>query len=206
MSRTCTLPDCERDHLARGLCAMHYQRYRKSGDPYYVKPNLGNVSPRPVVTHRTCLDCGHYGEVADFTPKRNICTPCHSKRKSAWSKANPEKQRASKARNAEQIRQRENARRASRKGIDPLVVDQYRAGHTGLCDICGQHCLSGRSLAIDHDHATGEFRGLLCSNCNRGLGMFKDNPALLIEAAFYLTLRTPVAPSDLLALIEAQHG
>ncbi len=39
---------------------------------------------------------------------------------------------------------------------------------------------------IDHDHSTGKVRGLLCSCCNTGIGMFKDNPDVLDRAAFYL--------------------
>lgn len=59
----------------------------------------------------------------------------------------------------------------------------------GVCAICSQPPREGRSLAIDHDHRTGRFRGLLCDDCNRGLGMFRDSPAALVAAAAYLVER-----------------
>lgn len=50
------------------------------------------------------------------------------------------------------------------------------------CQICG----GLHRLSIDHNHDTGEVRGLLCSSCNIGLGMFNDNQELLIKASSYL--------------------
>ena len=41
-------------------------------------------------------------------------------------------------------------------------------------------------LAIDHNHSTGQIRGLLCSLCNFGIGYLKDSPDLLRKAAQYL--------------------
>lgn len=55
----------------------------------------------------------------------------------------------------------------------------------GSCAICDT-TLFGKKLAVDHDHETGAIRGLLCGNCNRGLGMFKDNPLYLKQAIKYL--------------------
>lgn len=49
------------------------------------------------------------------------------------------------------------------------------------CYICGIY-----ELHIDHDHSTGEARGLLCRWCNAGLGHFKDKPHLMIRAIKYL--------------------
>ena len=51
------------------------------------------------------------------------------------------------------------------------------------CAICGN---SDKRLHVDHDHATGKVRGLLCMECNVSLGKFKDSPELLRKAIVYL--------------------
>lgn len=51
------------------------------------------------------------------------------------------------------------------------------------CAICKKQ---GARLCVDHDHETREVRGLLCQHCNKGLGHFLDDPALLRKAAEYL--------------------
>lgn len=55
------------------------------------------------------------------------------------------------------------------------------------CEICGTPFINfARSPALDHDHLTGEFRGWLCTNCNTGLGLFRDSPLNLRRALAYL--------------------
>lgn len=54
----------------------------------------------------------------------------------------------------------------------------------GKCEVCGE--VPPRGLVIDHCHASGKFRGMLCNNCNAGLGMFKDSPMRLATAIEYL--------------------
>jgi hypothetical protein len=68
-----------------------------------------------------------------------------------------------------------------------------------LCVICGEpetsvSVKSGeiRELAIDHCHTHGHARGLLCNNCNRAIGLLKDDPAILRKAADYLDSHTPL--------------
>lgn len=51
------------------------------------------------------------------------------------------------------------------------------------CEICGRQT---DNLHLDHCHSTGNFRGFLCSPCNRGLGDFRDDPAVLERAIAYL--------------------
>ncbi len=54
------------------------------------------------------------------------------------------------------------------------------------CAICQCVNASGRDLAVDHNHTTGEVRGLLCSACNSGLGHFRDSIYLISKAQDYL--------------------
>ena len=58
----------------------------------------------------------------------------------------------------------------------------------GKCAICGTEKPSNKkgNFPVDHDTKTGKIRGLLCHNCNVGLGNFRDDPSLLRSAIDYL--------------------
>ncbi len=76
-----------------------------------------------------------------------------------------------------------------------ITLDDYNgmlAEQEGKCKICGKvgTGLGGQTtrmpLVVDHNHTTGEVRGLLCNSCNTGLGMFKENTEALMNAISYL--------------------
>ena len=72
-------------------------------------------------------------------------------------------------------------------GISLEDYDIIFKEQNGCCKICGKHQSKfKKALALDHDHRTGLIRGLLCSSCNRALGMFFDNIDFLNSAINYL--------------------
>lgn len=73
-------------------------------------------------------------------------------------------------------------------GITPDEYNAMYQAQDGVCAICQQpETTAGKTfLAVDHDHKTGVIRGLLCGNCNKGLGYLRDDSALLARAINYL--------------------
>ena len=69
-------------------------------------------------------------------------------------------------------------------GDDPRA--EFYALQDGKCAICGKRD-ELRRLALDHCHKTGKLRGLLCMQCNTGLGQFRDDTNLLQKAITYLS-------------------
>ena len=55
-----------------------------------------------------------------------------------------------------------------------------------MCSICGKTFKIDDKICIDHNHKTKKLRGLLCDNCNKGLGHFKDSTSILENAILYL--------------------
>lgn len=82
-----------------------------------------------------------------------------------------------------------------------MTLEQYNKmfeAQKGLCAICQkQETTLGpsgkiKSLVVDHDHKTGKTRELLCTSCNKGLGMFNDNKDMLELALRYITKHSEV--------------
>lgn len=73
-------------------------------------------------------------------------------------------------------------------GLDKHSYFRIMESQNGKCAICGSEIGDsvGNRLYVDHNHADGSVRGLLCSKCNFGIGQFQDDPTLLRKAAKYL--------------------
>jgi hypothetical protein len=72
-------------------------------------------------------------------------------------------------------------------GLTKADYDQMLAAQHGRCAICCSDTPQGRGRwHIDHDHVTGQVRGLLCNNCNRGIGYFGEDPEVMTAAARYV--------------------
>lgn len=99
-----------------------------------------------------------------------------------WYAANPEKTKAAAHR-----------ARLKRYGLTNEEFERMFADQAGGCAICGEPLVLNTAsnkrrsvLHVDHCHKTGLVRGLLCGNCNLGIGMFADDPDKLRAAILYL--------------------
>lgn len=135
---------------------------------------------------KRCPKCGADKPLSDYsiykTGRRagrphSHCRACNSAESLQWHRNNPEraKQRAARSNRLRALRQRE---------LTEAEYNAMFAEQNGVCAICSQP--SDIALSIDHDHATGKVRGLLCKACNVGPGSFRDVPERLEQAAAYL--------------------
>lgn len=101
-------------------------------------------------------------------------------------------ERAVADRGAPPFRERRDGFLRNTYGISLVEYERLHEAQGGVCAICRQpetHVKRGSvvNLSVDHDHDSGRVRGLLCNNCNRGLGFLRDDPSIVLSAAQYLT-------------------
>lgn len=114
-------------------------------------------------------------------------------RAAAWNKAHPERNKASrdKWRAVPENWERElsRAKWLKRKHKYGLTRDQFfqlLEKQGCACAICRKPLETAKNTHVDHCHETDVVRGLLCSNCNTGLGLYKDSSLILQKAMDYL--------------------
>jgi len=205
-SPSCIL--CKAPRVARGFCEKHYRRLKSTGDPEGFKRSRWGLSQKHPLyrawtnTRRPArapewddfdqfmADVGDKpGD--DYSARRYDVTKPWGPDNFYWFERGPVKnvrQNFNEYMREWRKRNPTKAKNADLKRDFGIDIEQYESmveAQGGLCAICG-NCDPSFSLAVDHNHDTGKVRGLLCSNCNNGLGRFKDDPDRLRRAADYL--------------------
>lgn len=142
---------------------------------------------------RECGMCRQVKTYDRFSPRayapdgtrlyKSVCKDCCASRARQWCQDN-------RARHADTVHA---AKLRNSYGMIPGDYGRLLAEQNGVCAICGKdepdsHGRTGTKfrLSVDHCHATGRVRGLLCNRCNRAIGLLGDNVELLERAIRYL--------------------
>lgn len=106
----------------------------------------------------------------EYNEKRRV-------RMTQWRKENPEKHAANNKKH-----------RYYAYGLTDVAIARLFAEQEGRCAICQKELdlHASRKWCIDHNHDTGQVRGILCYPCNVAIGQFQDSPAMLMRAITYL--------------------
>lgn len=129
------------------------------------------------MSKKWCGRCKRNRPKSDFAKNRakkdglqERCTPCRKEHHST-----PERQRAVRDKHFQY-----------NYGITLEERDKMAKAQKNKCKICNKK----RPLVVDHCHATGRIRGLLCQNCNRGIGLLGDSLENITAARDYLCQTT----------------
>lgn len=126
-----------------------------------------------------CKRCGIEKPASEMRHDyRYICLACFSDLGNDWQRKHP----------VQSARHKRNSHLIKKFGITVAEAESMLVAQGGVCAICREPIqdIRGYSPHVDHDHSTGKIRGILCHQCNNGLGLFKDDPKCLRAAAEYL--------------------
>lgn len=143
------------------------------------------------LSSKRCFCCGEVKPTTEFTRRNyngrrvfySYCKECKNKKAKEYRLENPEKIK----------RTHRKSDLKKQYGLTMEDVEIMLKNQNCKCAICGKELfLQGASedktkiAHVDHNHETGKVRGLLCNDCNRGIGLLKDNPLFLANALKYL--------------------
>lgn len=142
-------------------------------------------------TSKRCSKCGKDKPLSEFNRDRAQLSglSCQCRECKGISRRRRYIETDEHVRMAEQYERegRDKRYRTKYGGFTLAEYDEMLEEQGNGCVICGKTPEeNGKHLFVDHDHNTGEVRGLLCHHCNTGLGMFRDTPILLLRAVEYL--------------------
>lgn len=124
-----------------------------------------------VYAGKPCKNCG---SISKYVSTRG-CVKCSAEGTAKYRAQNPEHVK----------RQSRDYWLKTTYGITEACYAEMVANQNGKCPLCFID-LSRGNAHIDHCHATGNVRGVLCAQCNKGLGHFNDAPSVMIRAAAYV--------------------
>ena len=191
---TCTMQGCDRPHKARGYCQTHYMQFKRGISP------VGEIRSRERDKLPECTEDG----CVEPVKAKGLCRT-HYQRLLRHGHVKPNRRAKdigtcsiplcdgrAYAKNLCHAHYLKDLR-WGRRGVDAARYQEMLREQNGVCAICHQpetapDKASGKTkdLAIDHCHKTGKIRALLCSNCNRALGLFNDDVELLAKAHGYV--------------------
>ena len=134
------------------------------------------------IVHKKCYRCKKVKQLSEFTKDvgqrdghNGCCKSCAS-----------EKYKICTAKNGSYIKIRSRDQNYLNKyGLEKGGYDKLLKKQSSRCGICGFPPIL-KTLVVDHCHETGKVRGLLCDNCNKGIGFLRDDPDMLRSAIAWI--------------------
>ena len=153
------------------------------------------------------LETGFVKDKYDPTGYTYRCKSCRAAQQKIWVAANPasvkrinDKNKLKRKSFYDSLEGIESSRRAHLKRMYNITLEEYNEmleKQDHKCMICGKTEMNYKNkvLCVDHNHDTGQIRGLLCGLCNSGIGKFREDPQLLENTIKYLKYYESIAPS-----------
>jgi len=190
--------DCRRPDIAKAVRQWRRSHHDHAGKPVYC---------RVVDGKKRCTSCKEWLDVAQFGTHltrigrfryNSRCRPCDSKHATEWNRRNREKHRLNQEAHRLAMGIKPQKKWPWKKGTREYEQNKYYrmeygitladynrmlVDQNGKCAICKR---SGEKLHVDHDHATGKVRELLCNSCNTALGFLNEDVSRLSAMRKYI--------------------